>query len=225
MKASRSARVGRVERQVRAAGLEHRRAAPTTSLRRALQAQRPPAPPGPRPARAVVRQPVGPRVELARRSATLPSTPPRRRPGVRATCARTALAGVAGGKRRRGVVPRPPAIVRALRPPSRMSTGRAARPGSAATASAARDQRPASASTVAAVEQVGGVLERAEMPAGCRRRAPLDKVERQVELGARHASTGTTPTSALAARAPHRCVLQCRASPGTAGACASDRTG
>ena len=108
MKRQPLARVGGIERHVGAAGLEDGRAAPTTSSGERSR-QTPTSVSGPTPSGAqAAGQPVGPRVELARRSARSPSADQRRRrSGRRAPPApRTARAAQRpAGRRRAGAVP------------------------------------------------------------------------------------------------------------------------
>ena len=152
---------GRVDRQVRRAGLEHGQQR-HDQLGRARQRQRHHRAPGRR--RAPISwsgQPVRPRVQLGDRSAL--ASPQHQRGRVRRArrpAPRTARRTVAAGTSSGGVVPRRAAPRRARRSASSGSSA-SGRSGSAATPASSASRCPAIRSIVAGVEQVGVVLERA----------------------------------------------------------------
>ena len=162
-RASGPAGCARVQRQVRAAGLEHRRA-----RRRPGRPSAPAAAPttvsGPTPQRdQAVGQPVGPRVQLG------VATARRRRDDQRDRVRRARRPGrsnssgsVAGGTVAGGVVPaRSAPACRSAVGRAASSVGDGARSGSAATAASSDATRcAASRSTVLGVEQVGVVRRR-----------------------------------------------------------------
>ena len=158
-------RVVGVERQVGGAGLEHAaarrpvRGARQQHARRALRARR-------RGRRRCAGQPVGPARPARRRSGSRRRRSDRAaRPASRAACAANSSGSGRRGQSRAGVVPldqQPLPLGRG----EQVERRRAGCPGRRPPRPAGATSRSASASTVAAVEQVGGVLERSRQPAG-----------------------------------------------------------
>ena len=112
-----------------------------------------------------VREPVGPRVQLARRSARSPSHTTATASGVRCGLRLERARGCSArrGYVARGAVPRRPAAG-AARPPPAAASARRGCPGRATIAASRTLQWPSMRSIVARVEQVGAVLERAARP-------------------------------------------------------------
>ena len=218
-------RVVGVERQIGAAGLEDAEQ-PDQHLQRALDAK-PDHRLGPDPEPAqVMRQLVGVRIERARSSAARSSNTTATASGVRAPAPQTAPAALgraAAPARSRsspaGCASRS-AAAQHLQPPDR------AHPASATAASSSRTSRPPDAATLGAIEQVGGVFQRA---GDARRRAVgaalLAQAQRQVELRARgrHRLEPRRKPGQLQPRPP-RCSGT-PASPGTADAATASAPG
>ena len=165
MKASRSARIVRVERQIGAAGLEDAEQ-PHDHLERALQAQ-PHHRLRPDPERAqMMRQPVGARVELAIAQRARPRTPPRSPPGVARSLRREQLRQAS----QRGsacAVAFQPRRMRLRAPPApECRAARSHAPASATAASSSRTSRAASASTLARSNRSVAYSITPQIPAG-----------------------------------------------------------